>query len=486
MTTRHEFGGFPAPSTRMPFIVSSSVDKVDPATRKLIRSHVMRGKKKRKRYPEKVSHGSKVGELTSCTQVERINLDEVIQMYTPQIPTRIGGDLSFIDFAEGIELSMLLNITKVSTVATKVIFPLLAAIGFQAENKEWLYLVGKDAAALHITAFAVEIFIDRVLRRWEDSTNPTAILHLHKGLRLLRERLVGEDDEPKISDSTIGVVLKLASAAHFNGDYEASKQHMDGLRKMVDLRGGLDVFNGTRLLLEMLRYDLDIALLNGSDPVFYCLPSEKLPDYPAKLMPTSNDSLNLQNSSEFLQNLDSELATAWRAMRRFCLLVNLGAQTRRLMRPDLIRESMTAVTYRLLRMKLASGSMDEAIRHGLLAFCHHVFLQWQDIKLPYHYFPTVYRECIQCLKAVDAVSPQLILWLLMAGAISVFGDEEWLKNDLREYTEKCGVKRWKEIHRTLNSLMWISLLDEQLGRNIYDSLYLDKSNAGNHGAIILS
>ncbi|KAJ3454690.1 hypothetical protein MRS44_013290 [Fusarium solani] len=435
----------------MPFIVSSSVDKADPATRKLIRSHVMRGKKKRKRYPEKVSHGPKGGKLTSCTQVERINLDEVIQTYTPQIPTRIGGDLSFIDFAEDIEFSMLLNITKVSTVATKVIFPLLAAIGFQAENKEWLYLVGKDAAALHITAFAVEIFIDRVLRRWEDGTNPTAILHLHTGLRLLRERLVGEDDEPKISDSTIGVVLKLASAAHFNGDYEASKQHMDGLRKMVDLRGGLDVFNGTRLLLEMLRYDLDIALLNGSDPVFYCQPSEKLPDYPAKLMPTSDDSLSLQNSSEFLQNMDSELATAWRAMRRFCLLVNLGAQTQRLMRLDLIHESMTAVTYRLLRMKLA-----------------------------------IYRECIQYLKAVDAVSPQLILWLLMAGAISVFGDEEWLKNDLREYAEKCGVKRWKEMHKTLNSFMWISLLDEQLERNIYDSLYLDKCNAGNHGAIILS
>ncbi|KAJ4127441.1 hypothetical protein NW754_007769 [Fusarium falciforme] len=94
---------------------------------------------------------------------------------------------------------MVNSIIPVSTVATKVIFPLLAAIGFQAENKEWLYLVGKDAAALHVTAFAVEIFIDRVLRRWEDSTNPTAILHLHKGLRILRERLVGEDDEPKVS-----------------------------------------------------------------------------------------------------------------------------------------------------------------------------------------------------------------------------------------------------------------------------------------------
>jgi hypothetical protein len=135
----------------------------------------------------------------------------------------------------------------------KVIFPLMVAIGFQADNKESLYPIVLDAAALHITAFAVEGFIDRVLRRQENGINPAAMLHFQRGLRLLRERLLGEDDEIKISDSTIGVVLKLASAAHFDGDYQASKQHMEGLRKMVDLRGGLDVFKGNRLQMEMLR-----------------------------------------------------------------------------------------------------------------------------------------------------------------------------------------------------------------------------------------
>ena len=83
--------------------------------------------------------------------------------------------------------------------------------------------------------------------------NPVAMLHFKKGLRLLRERLMGEDNEIKISDSTISVVLKLASAALFEGDYQTSKYHMEGLRRMVGLRGGLDVFKGTELLVEMLR-----------------------------------------------------------------------------------------------------------------------------------------------------------------------------------------------------------------------------------------
>ena len=122
-----------------------------------------------------------------------------------------------------------------------------------ARDNIWLDLVRIDIAALHITTFAIESFIDRVLRK-ENDASPTAMLHFQKGLQLLQARLLGEDDEIKISDSTIGIIVKLASAAQFNGDYRASQLHMEGLRKMVDVRGGLYLLKGKRLLMEILRY----------------------------------------------------------------------------------------------------------------------------------------------------------------------------------------------------------------------------------------
>lgn len=88
--------------------------------------------------------------------------------------------------------------------------------------------------------------------RW-DGTNVVAMSHFQKGLHLLRERLLGHDDDYKIADSTIGVVTKLATAAHFNGDFTTSKQHLEGIRRMVDLRGGLEVFEANYLLVDMLR-----------------------------------------------------------------------------------------------------------------------------------------------------------------------------------------------------------------------------------------
>jgi len=138
----------------------------------------------------------------------------------------------------------------------RIMFPLLTEMGFQPEGKAWHYPIGRDAAAFHINAFAVQSFIDRVLRRQsEDMVNPVATLHHQKGLNLIRERLEGDDEEAKISDATIGVVLKLASAAQFGGHVEIAQQHMHGLWEMTNLRGGLRVFqDNPKLLVEIWRY----------------------------------------------------------------------------------------------------------------------------------------------------------------------------------------------------------------------------------------
>jgi hypothetical protein len=198
--------------------------------------------------------------------------------------------------------------------------------------------------------------------------------------------------------------------------------------------------------------------------------------YPEKLLPASDDKMLSQDNVELIRNMDNDLATAWRVMRKFCLLVNLGTQIQRLIYPEIIYETMIAVTYRLLHMGFAAGSIDETVRLGLLAFSHHVFLQWQDIKLPYYHFPTTYQNCILGLKLVDRVSSQLMLWLLMTGANSLFNvsDEVWLREHLREYADRCQVKTWKEMREILKSFMWIALLDEQSGKQTCDLLHLDK------------
>lgn len=57
-----------------------------------------------------------------------------------------------------------------------------------------------------------------------------------------------------VSNSTLTVVLTLATFAHIMKEYETAKHHLIGLRNIINLRGGLTTFKShTFLLVEVLR-----------------------------------------------------------------------------------------------------------------------------------------------------------------------------------------------------------------------------------------
>ena len=80
------------------------------------------------------------------------------------------------------------------------------------------------------------------------------IPHFLKTLRLLRERLLSENNQA-LTTSTVSAILALAAHALYMGDFESSKYHLGGLRKIVSLRGGVATFSdNAKLLIEILRY----------------------------------------------------------------------------------------------------------------------------------------------------------------------------------------------------------------------------------------
>ena len=96
----------------MLFIVSSNAEKVNPATRKLIRSHAMRGKKQKKARPDDSKRKSYSATTAGRTRTASIKVEEVITKFAPLLPGRVGSDLSFVEFADEIEQSTALNMVK--------------------------------------------------------------------------------------------------------------------------------------------------------------------------------------------------------------------------------------------------------------------------------------------------------------------------------------------------------------------------------------
>jgi hypothetical protein len=236
----------------------------------------MRGKNKGKSRRPKPPRVTSSVFFAQPHQSWRVPLSRLLETGYSVIPERVGSDLSFTKFADEIEPAIFGEIVKcqsfpvaipkfyiqqwlkftklVSTIAMRVMFPLGAFIGFDMKDMAWFEYLTLDAAYLHVTVFGAEAFIDKLLGQSNHTPNPEATQHFVKGVQLLRERLFVGDEEAKVSNSTLSVVLILAMSAHNTGEYETGKQHMEGLCKMVNLRGGLSAFRGSKLLMLMLRY----------------------------------------------------------------------------------------------------------------------------------------------------------------------------------------------------------------------------------------
>lgn len=321
-----------------------------------------------------------------------------------------------------------------------------------------------------------------------------------KALRLLRERLILENDETRFSDITLTTVLGLAVYAYLTGEREAAQYHLSALRTIIDFRGGLSAFwQGGKLLLELFRYiafsslviliylthqshfrcDIGLALNTGSTPFFFADPSlEPFPPYPEKDLSYSLglDKIYTQgNQDNFVAGLDDDLAKAYSIVKNFSAHISLAHETKNKLPKELLVDATASVMYRLMHMSYRYGSLDEYIRLGLLAYSSSIFLQWKDTRMSHPYISTAYRDCLTASHFSDILSDHFQLWLLMTGAVSIFGehDDQWLKPQLLSIINSCSLDSWDQARDILHSIMWIDILHDYLGKRYFDSVVSD-------------
>ncbi|KAI0385753.1 hypothetical protein F5Y04DRAFT_244576 [Hypomontagnella monticulosa] len=510
------------------FIVSTSTKKPDPELRKFIRSHVMIGKNRgrtlRPRYNKIADSDSPIDPSQSnLNQVQDQEEDESARSSSTArslsvIPRRVGSDLSFVQFADKIEDSSLTVIFQFSAMAKGALFPLESCIAFGPKETKWMEALTLDAAYLHAMAFSAHAYFEMLPGRNTPlpPQHPASTRsHVLKTLRLLRERIEtpGHDAVLATTFSTAAIVLCLAFHAHVMGEHDTAMHHMLGLRKIVDLKGGLSsLADNVKLVVEILRCDIGMALHSGAKPLFFAdrarEPFWPFPDFGVDV-PGAPAEIELD---VLPSTVDPELRACWRVMRQFCALVNDAAVVRTKLPKEYLFDTMAAVTYRLLHKSPwpAPGTIDNAVLLGLLAFSSSIFLQWSGVRLPSAWLPTAYRECLLALEDTvqgdddygfgystsggndgsrigdsSGVCPRpLLLWLLTVGAVSVLGDHAlsvfgegdseldydlWLRSRLRANAELCGVESWFVMRALLSSFMWVGLVHDAPGKAIFES-----------------
>lgn len=142
---------------------------------------------------------------------------------------------------------------SVFSIAKRVLFPLEWSIALEQYDTTWFYPLAFDAAFLHSVVFATHAYYDLLIDP-QHTISREATQHCLKTIQLLRQRLLFGEQKAKLSDSTISAIMTLAMSAYKTGDYETAKQHMQGLDRIIGLRGGLDTLKGNgKLMAEIIR-----------------------------------------------------------------------------------------------------------------------------------------------------------------------------------------------------------------------------------------
>ncbi|KAF4953423.1 hypothetical protein FSARC_12392 [Fusarium sarcochroum] len=454
-------------SDAAPFIVVTPSAPSLESSRKTIRSHVMRGKNRKKPPPRPAPWINKNNKATS-----RTHFDNHILPITP----KVGGDFSFT--AAPVELG-----PQILTIIWKLrsIMPALE-FGPNSDQDDASYLspILNDPACFHFTFFISITYLDVIQGHTDDSVN--ALTHFVKALNILQHRLAKGHLTSSTSDSTILVIIGMTITAIALDDLDTAQKHIVGLHRMVTLRGGISAFGSNRRLqTKILRADIAMALSTGSRTLFIAddpTPCRSyFPPRPKQAHSNQNHKINSQKVPsglvDFIQALDPRIRSTWDDLSEYCRSVNIATHCGRDIDKELYEDLMFSVHYRLLHLCYDPGTPNELMRLGLLAFASSTFLQGRGRHISYKFLHDRFKRELSLHDTVEHTIPSsLLIWLyiIYTTSLSDEQDKKWLYPIVAELLRKNGLVSWDRIENVLKSVLWASGAHDMASRHLAESI----------------
>ncbi|OGM41851.1 hypothetical protein ABOM_009651 [Aspergillus bombycis] len=150
-------------------------------------------------------------------------------------------------------------------LTTERLYPISLGFSLCEVKLLWLRVLFTDEAAYYCNISLMQACNEIYLGN--GTSNTKALYHLSQSLTQIQRRLASCD---ALSDSTMGLVISLITQEQIRGQGSAAEVHAKGLRKMVELRGGLSDLDGNlTLVLKVCKADIMLSLQCGRPTMFF-------------------------------------------------------------------------------------------------------------------------------------------------------------------------------------------------------------------------
>ncbi|KAH6884390.1 hypothetical protein B0T10DRAFT_130463 [Thelonectria olida] len=461
------------------FIDNNSIDS---AARKRIRSHAALGKNAGRtlaRSSRKKAQAPRVMTATTLIRIPKTVQDAFLadrnEDAVPEIERQVADGVCFP-----------VQLASESRRLAQRVFHFLSGPRFAPELNNaidctgtsvsiWVQYMLVDEAYFHCTIALSISAMNNLLCEKEDATD--AMRHLSRTFRIINERLTGNR---AVSDETIAAVVGMAQYDRHQGEYSRGCIHIQGLRRMVALRGGITKLASDRptLTQKIFRIDLEYALQLGAEPIFTSadveIGSRKMFSRNSFKRPKDKDAVN-DCEAKLSRHFGDALWDLLLDVRHAASLINdCGASRRPKLNSFEFHDRLIRFGYQLLAINTLGGSrisnaLENFIHLGLAAFMM-TFLRGLDRLIAENpLLSELARKAGQSYCGQDSEEQQTFLWFVLIGRSSIFReqDEEWLLPKMRQTTEALGLHTWEDVREIVSIFPWVNSLHNKAGEELW-------------------
>ncbi|MCJ1269498.1 hypothetical protein MMC22_009390 [Lobaria immixta] len=329
----------------------------------------------------------------------------------------------------------------------------------------WVNYVLADEAYFHCTLAISASYVDFLERK--PGISSKTLYHISQAYALVNLKLSGPES---ISDSAIAAVVTLAIYQQIHDLHSTGLIHLNGLYRMIQLRGGIArlMKENRALALKPLRLDVELALQTGLPPLFRS-------DAVVPANGVSGDSRVIQE--QFLSTA-SRLSRIMLQVVNFASLLN-GREREGQMKLDALSytETLVSLLYRLLEVaplgqprSMSGGLYDDVAHLAMLAFMTTLLPEYSH-NYSSHLLSDRLESAIQDLHVTSLDTQDsgfsLLLWTLFIGGVSVlkYKDHRYL---ILETCKRLNLHDWPAVHRRLCGFPWIHTLHDAPGRCLWE------------------
>ncbi|KAH8897939.1 hypothetical protein GQ53DRAFT_818191 [Thozetella sp. PMI_491] len=462
----------------MPFQFIDNSSEIGPAARRRIRSHAATGKNlgrtivrpsRKKAVIVKPRYGPPPSQLPPKAQD-----------LSPTIERQIGDGLSVLLLPANLSRDPSVVQRGIAFFCRMHYTPELykAFAPHQGPPTMWFQLTFQDEAYFHIVIATTIISLNTITAEKEDPE--LAVRHVTQALRLVNQRLSQAD---ALSDASMAVVVMMAQYERHLERYFKGLVHLEGIHRMVQMRGGIAELTRSKPTLgqKIARLDLDYTLYLGTVTRFTLTEVEEgiapwswfrdgfRADYEQK--PTSLSLFN-QLPAEL-----RELAIDLTCLAR--LLNDANAGRRPVLDTRAFHATLLLLGYRLVAFSplgrpRPTCPLENAVHLGLVAFVM-PFMHRFDGKIPNSpLLSRLIQSASQEDFSMDKGAQEVLLWFLLVteASVGMQSNDEWLAPMITQVMQNLGLHTWEDVTRTMARYPWIDAFHAKRGQALPEGLSL--------------